>query len=97
MTDKEFLQQILQAQDNFWSKEYPQMNLEERKKYWLASTHKGMRTQGEALADEYSEFSKKWYDFAIANEPDFDEIFKYVASNLGFEFDWEEYYKRIKK
>lgn len=25
----------------------------------------------------------------------FDEIFDYVTKNLGFEFDWEEYNKRI--
>lgn len=81
----------------FWKDEYPKLSLDEKKKYWLASTHKGMRTQGEALADEYSEFSKKWYDFAKENEPNFDEIFKYVADNLGFKFKWEEYNERIKK
>jgi len=54
-----------------------------------------MRTQGEAFADEYSAFSKKWHDFAMSNEPRFEEIFKYVTNNLGFKFDWNEYYKRI--
>jgi len=97
MTNKEFLQQIIDNQNKFWKDEYPKLSLNEKKKYWLASTHKGMRTQGEALADEYSEFSKKWYDFAKENEPNFDEIFKYVADNLGFTFNWEEYNVRIKK
>lgn len=83
--------------NKYWSEEYPKLNLEEKKKYWLASTHKGMRTQGEAFADEYSEFSKKWYDFAKEHEPKFDEIFEYVANNLGFKFNWDEYKKRIEK
>ena len=51
----------------------------------------------EALADEYSEFSKKWLEHAKSVESDFETIFKYVTENLGFEFDWQEYYKRIKQ
>jgi len=96
MNDKEFLQQILDNQNKFWSQEYPKLSREEKKKYWLASTHRGMRSQGEALGDEYTEFSKNWYDFAKKNEPDFDEIFKDVVKNLGFDFDWGKYYERIK-
>lgn len=80
----------------FWEETYPKMSFEEKKRYWLASTHKGMRTQGEAFADPYSEFSKEWYDFAKEHETNFDEIFKYVTENLGFDFDWKEYNKRIK-
>ena len=91
------LEQILKDRNNFWEKEYPNMSFEEKKAYWLASTHKSMRTQGEALADEYSVFSKRWYDFAVENEPKFEEIFKYVTNNLGFEFNWEEYNKRIQE
>jgi len=89
--------ELIQRANSFWNEKYPKMSLEEKKKYWLAGTHKGMRTQGEAFGDEYSEFSKKWYDFAKEHEPDFDEIFDYVTKNLGFEFDWKEYNKRIKK
>ncbi len=90
-------QEFDNSMNKFWNEKYPKMSLEEKKRYWLASTHRGMRTQGEALGDEYSEFSKEWYDFAKAHEPDFDEIFDYVTKNLGFEFDWEKYNKRIKK
>lgn len=79
----------------FWSEEYPKFNHEERIRYWQESTHKGMRTQGEALADEYSEFSKGWYDFAMEHEPNFDSIFKEAMSRVGFDFDWKEYRKRI--
>ncbi|WP_299883598.1 hypothetical protein [uncultured Lacinutrix sp.] len=95
MTDKEFLLKIIDDQNQFWSEEYPELSRDEKVKYWLDSTHKGMRTQREALADEYSEFSKKWYDHAINVEPDFDKIFKEAVSNIGFEFNWEEYNKRI--
>lgn len=91
------IQEFDNSMNKFWDEKYPKMSLEEKKKYWLAGTHKGMRTQGEAFGDEYSEFSKKWYDFAKEHEPYFDEIFDYVTKNLGFEFDWEEYNKRIKK
>lgn len=94
---EQFVEDMENRREKFWSEEYPKLSLEEKKRYWLASTHKGMRTQGEALADEYSEFSKKWLDFAKANEPRFDEIFQYVTQDLGFEFDWKEYNKRIKK
>lgn len=97
MNDKEFLQKILDDRKKFWSEVYPKMSIAEKKEYWLGSTHKGMRTQGESFADPYSEFSKKWYDFAKSHEPKFDEIFSYVAKNLGFEFDWNEYNKRIKQ
>lgn len=90
-------QEFDNSMNKFWNEKYPKMSLEEKKRYWLASIHRGMRTQGEAFGDEYSEFSKEWYDFAKAHEPDFDEIFDYVTKNLGFEFDWEEYNKRIKK
>jgi hypothetical protein len=39
----------------------------------------------------------KGKDFAEKHEPNFDEIFDYVTKNLGFEFDLENYNKRIKK
>lgn len=92
-----FIEDVEDSRQKFWNEKYPKMSLEEKKRYWLASTHQGMRTQGEAFGDEYSEFSKGWYDFAKEHEPDFDEIFDYVTQNLGFKFDWEEYNKRIKK
>jgi len=34
-----------------------------------------MRTQGESLGDEYSEFSKDWYETNKKIEPNFDNIF----------------------
>ncbi len=83
------------SENNFWSKEYPRKSREERIMYWLSTTHKGMRTQGEIGQSEYSEFSSKWYERVSSVEPDFDEIFKEVVPKLGFEFDWEEYHKRI--
>jgi len=89
--------ELEQGFDDFWSKKYPRYSLSKKKQYWLEGTHRGMRSQGEAFADEYSQFSKKWYDHAKKVEPRFDEIFQYVANNLGFEFDWKEYDKRIKK
>jgi len=95
MDDKEFLEKILDERKKFWLDIYPKMNIQEKKEYWLSSTHKGMRLQAESFADPYSEFSKKWYDFAKVHEPEFDDIFNYVNQNLGFEFDWDEYSKRI--
>ncbi|GGG07800.1 hypothetical protein GCM10011344_05430 [Dokdonia pacifica] len=84
---------------SFWSEEYPQLSFEEKVRYWEESTYRGMRTQGEAFADEYSGFSKKWYDSAKENEPDFDRIFKEAIDRFtaGFEFDWKEYEKRIQE
>ncbi|WP_299332895.1 hypothetical protein [uncultured Psychroserpens sp.] len=97
MTDKDFLKKIIDDQNKFWLEEYTKLNRQEKVKYWLATTHKGMRTQGESFADEYSEFSKKWYDHANVVEPDFDSIFKEAMNDIGFEFDWEEYNKRIQE
>ena len=91
------LREILDNRNNFWNAEYPKMNLEEKKRWWLASTHKSMRIQGESFADEYAAFSKEWYNHAQSVESSFEEIFKYVTENLGFEFDWKEYYRRIKE
>ena len=81
----------------FWSEEYPKFNDEERIRYWQESTYRRMRTQGEAFADEYSGFSKRWYDSAKENEPDFDHIFKEAIDRFtfDFDFDWKEYRKRI--
>lgn len=89
------LEEILKKQNEFWHKEYPKLSKEEKINYWLSMTYDGMRTQGEAIADKYSEFSKKWYDHAVSVEPDFDSIFKEAVANIGFEFNWEEYRKRI--
>lgn len=94
---EKFIEEIENSQKKYWEEEYPKLSRDKKIKYWLASTHKGMRTQGEALADEYSEFSKKWYDHATSVEPDFDNIFKEAMSNIGFEFDWDEYSKRIQE
>ena len=58
------MQKILDERKKFWLDIYPKMNIQEKKEYWLSSTHKGMRLQAESFADPYSEFSKKWYDFA---------------------------------
>lgn len=91
-----FVEEAEISRKKFWEIEYPKMNREEKKKYWLAGIHKGMRMQDEAFADPYSEFSKEWYDFAKQNEPVFDSIFNDVVQNLGFEFDWKEYNRRIK-
>ena len=99
MDREEFLKLIgdsKNSEENFWSEEYPNKSREEKVIYWLASTHKGMRMQGETGQSEYTEFSPKWYERAKSVEPHFDEIFKEVTSKLGFEFDWEEYRKRIK-
>jgi hypothetical protein len=97
MTNREFLQGIIDRRKRFWEEEYPKMSLEEKKKYWLSSTYSGMRSQGEAIGDSYSEFSKEWLDDARSIEPQFDEIFNYVTQNLGFRFDWKEYNKRIQQ
>jgi len=39
-----FIEYVENSQKKFWNETYPKMSLEEKKKYWLASTHKGMRT-----------------------------------------------------
>ncbi|WP_143774175.1 hypothetical protein [Niastella vici] len=82
--------------ESFWLEEYPHFTIDEKIKYWLASIHRGMRTQGEATADEYSEFSAAWYQHVKEKEPDFDSLFEKVVPLLGFYFDWKEYEKRIK-
>jgi hypothetical protein len=84
---EKFIEESEKEFNTFWTQEYPKLSLEEKKKYWLQSTHKGMRTQGEAFNDEYSEFSKESYEFAKKHEPHFDEIFKEIVKNLGFKFD----------
>lgn len=41
-------------------------------------------------------FHERVFQEAVGLEKDFDEIFKYVADNLGFKFDWQEYNEIIK-
>ena len=69
----------------FWKKEYPSYSREEKVRYWLASIHRGMRTQGEATGGEYSEFSSDWYTWVKSVEPNFDDIFKEVVPFYGAE------------
>lgn len=79
----------------FWKDQYPNFSVDDKIKYWLANIHHGMRIQGEGTSDPYSEFSKEWYEDVKKKESDFDSIFEKVVPKLGFEFDWQEYYKRI--
>jgi|GEM_PF-3341083 len=83
--------------DSFWQEEYPKMNFDEKVGHWLPMIHRGMRTQGEALGDPYSEFSKESYEKWKQLEPDFDRIFDAVAPLLGSDFDRNEYEQRIRK
>ena len=90
-----FIEQLERQRREFWQREYPAMSRPQRVKYWLSSTHHGMRTQGEATGDEYSEFSPRWYARARQAEPDFDAIFREAVAGLGFAFDRAEYQRRI--
>ncbi len=79
----------------FWYSEYPNYSIDSKVKYWVANIHHGMRQQGDVMGDMYTEFSKKWYLDVKEKEPDFDSIFKEVVSKLDFDFNWDEYYRRI--
>lgn len=94
--NKKLIEESKKKAESFWLEEYPHFTIDEKIKYWLANIHRGMRTQGEATGDEYSEFSAAWYQHVKAKEPDFDLIFEKVVPLLGFDFDWKEYQKRIK-
>lgn len=83
--------------DVFWEQEYPHKTIEEKIDFWLSEVHRGMRYQGESINDEYSEFSCNWHVWVKSKEPNFDEIFIVITKKLGFEFDWQEYYKRIQR
>ena len=88
-------QQAKEKEELFWANEYNNYSYEQKVQYWLANIHHGMRVQGEATGDDYSEFSLEWYKNVKSKEPDFDLIFKKVVSSLGFDFNWKEYEKRI--
>lgn len=72
---------------HFWQEEYPRYSRERKQTYWLAQIHRGMRTQGEAVGDPYTEFSPEWYADALAREPDFESIRQEIMPRMGFEFD----------
>jgi len=92
----EILNAIRKERKIFWEEEYPNYSFDEKVNYWLASIYRGMRTQGEALGDEYSEFSKKSYELWKETEPDFDIIFVEVMKRIP-NFDFREYHERITK
>lgn len=73
------------------------MTIEKKIDYWLSNIHHGMRMQGEATSDPYSEFSVDWYRYVTSKEKDFDLIFREVVTRLGMTFNWAEYIKRINK
>lgn len=79
----------------YWEEDYPKLSFDDCVKRWLADVHRGMRTQGEVLNDEYSNFSPRWYEEAKKLEPEIDRIMEAVAPRLGFDFDWPEYRSRI--
>lgn len=91
---KELAQQAKERGQLFWIEDYPNFSTENKVKYWLSNIHKGMRIQGEATNNPYSEFSIEWYNFAKSKESDFDLIFSEVVSRMGINFNWNEYYKR---
>lgn len=98
-TIKEF-EDVFEQNRIFWSEKYPSLSIEEKKKIWEEDIYRSIRTQGEALGDEYTAFSKKWYDSAKEREPQFDEFFKEIVENLekGYfykKFNWDEYRNRI--
>ena len=79
----------------YWAEEYPRLPFEAKVMRWLPDVHRGMRYQGEATGDEYSQFSARWYEGAKEVEPEIDRIMEAVVPRLGFEFDWAEYRRRI--
>lgn len=81
--------------DIFWQEEYPKMSFDQKVRHWLPMIHRGMRTQGEALGDPYSEFSQEGYEKWKLLEPDFDRVFEAVIPLLGSDFDRDEYERRI--
>ena len=99
MNEKDFLEFVKEIQEQeriFWEEEYPSYDLSQKKSYWLANIHRGMRTQGEAIGDEYSLFSKKSYEIWKETEPDFDQIFAEISGGIPH-FDWQEYQRRIQQ
>ncbi|HEY9007692.1 MAG TPA: hypothetical protein VIM75_16245 [Ohtaekwangia sp.] len=85
---------LKEREESFWLNEYNNYSRSKKIEYWLSNIHHGMRIQGEATGDKYSEFSKAWYNYVKSREPDFDSIFIAVTRQLGFDFDWNEYEKR---
>lgn len=99
MNDKEFsklIEEIQKEEKVFWEETYPKYNFKEKVTHWLASIHRGMRTQGETFGDEYSLFSKSGYEKMKEAEPDFDIIFIEVMKRIP-NFDFREYQDRITK
>jgi hypothetical protein len=94
---EKFVEETIEMRRRFWEEEYPAMNLEKKKKYWLANTHHGMRSHGDQSGDPYNEFTKEWHEDVKKREPQFDEIFKAIVPGLGYRFDWKEYHKRIQR
>ncbi|MDG2431391.1 hypothetical protein [Flavobacterium sp.] len=94
---RELAEKAKEKERLFWIDEYPNYSIEDKTKYWVANIHHGMRMQGEATADQYSEFSVEWYQYVTSREKEFDFIFTMVVPRLGIDFNWDEYYKRIEK
>jgi len=90
------IEEIRELERIFWEEEYPNYDFSEKKSYWLRTIHRGMRTQGEAIGDEYSLFSKKSYEIWKETEPDFDRIFAEISGGIPH-FDWQEYQRRIEQ
>lgn len=81
----------------FWINEYCNYSIENKIKYWLADIQHGMRMQGEATNDPYSEFSVEWYENVKSKDANFDFIFSKAVQSFNINFDWKEYYKRINR
>jgi hypothetical protein len=94
---KKLAEQAKEKERLFWIDEYPNYSIDNKVKYWVANIHHGMRMQGGATNDPYSEFSEEWYEYVKSKENDFDFIFGEVVPRLGIDFNWDEYNKRIKK
>ena len=92
---QKLIQESKQKDILFWKNEYSQYSWNERKSYWLSNIYHGMRQQADVMKDMYSEFSYEWYIDVKNKEPKFDSIFLEIINKFDFEFNWQEYQKRI--
>lgn len=77
------VQRETQKAEMFWQREYPNLNLEERKAFWLRRIWEDIRIQGGITDDEFTMFNKSNYDKWKKIDPAIDEILYFVINELN--------------
>ncbi len=92
-----WVRKIRSEKDTFWKKIYPEYSEQEKLHFWADELLSTMRTQGETTGDEYSAFTKEWFDNMLRHEHLLPAFLVRIFRQLGNEINVALFYERVKR